>query len=156
MLTCTLGVACGCSCVRMSTACPWPLCSEAVSPRIVGTCRPGSPNHTWPPERSRLRRLRQGRLAIVHGRQLCAVAAGSVLVLRLLGRWLDVILASRSLFLGARLGGGSTRAAVKAGVVFRSVVDDGLVVGVLNVRDVYVVDGAVVVEDPAVPITAEI
>jgi hypothetical protein len=47
-----------------------------------------------------------------------------------------------------------TMPAVVADVVIRSVVNDGLVVDVVNVRDIYVIHGAVVIEASVSPISA--
>src|SRR5271166_201956 len=44
--------------------------------------------------------------------------------------------------------------AVVADVVVRGVVDDGLVVNIVNIRDVYVIHRAVVVETAVIPISA--
>ena len=67
--------------------------------------------------------------------QLCAVAPGSLLVLRLFGRGLDVLFARRGLFLRGRPGIYSTRASVIADAIYADViVDHGLVdVGVVDV-----------------------
>lgn len=62
-------------------------------------------------------------------------------------------LTGRGLFYGGRSGGCSAWTTVKAHVVDGGVVEDRLVVGVVNDRDVYSIHGGVVVEAPTVPIS---
>ena len=60
----------------------------------------------------------------------------------------------RSLFRRRRASANPAVSAVIADVVVRSVVDDGLVVDIVNIRDVHVIHRAVVVEAAVVPISA--
>ncbi len=106
---------------------------------------------------AKLRRLRSCsdcRPPVVHGRQERVVGTGSVHMLGLQRRWRSVLLVRRGLFCSARAGGNSTLAAVIADMVHRGFVDYGLVVNIVNVRDVHVIHRAVVVEGPVVPISA--
>jgi hypothetical protein len=59
----------------------------------------------------------------------------------------------RCLFCFGRASSNSTRAAVIADTVHRCVVDYGFVVNIVNVRDVDVIHGAVVVECSVIPIS---
>src|SRR5208283_4825123 len=60
----------------------------------------------------------------------------------------------RGLFRSGRSSVNSTLAAVVTDMVHCGVVDYGLVVNIVNVRDVHVVHRAVVVEGPVIPISA--
>jgi len=101
-----------------------------------------------------LGRRRDCRAPVVHGGQECVVATRSVQMLRLHRGWGRVSLSSRGLFPCGWAGADSTAAAVIADMVDRGVVDYGLVVNVVNVRDVHVIHRAVVVEGSVVPISA--
>lgn len=94
---------------------------------------------------------------MIHRSELRLVGAGHVLMLSLFAGGGQMILAFRVAFLGIRLGICSAAAAVEAGAVpIPIVVDDRPVVGVVDVRDVYVVHGAVVGEDAAPPESTKI
>ena len=82
------------------------------------------------------------------------VGTGSVHMLGLHRRWRRVLLVCRCLFCSGRASGNSTLAAVIADMVHRGVVDYGLVVDIVNVRDVHVIHRAVVVEGSVIPISA--
>ena len=82
------------------------------------------------------------------------VATGSMHMLGLHRRRRPVLLVCRGLFCPARAGVNSTGAAVITDMVHPGVVDHGLVVNIVNVRDVHVIHRAVVVEGPVVPISA--
>src|SRR5271157_4409178 len=67
---------------------------------------------------------------------------------------LSVALVCRGLFPCGRAGADSTSSAVVTHMIERGVVDDGLVVNIVNIRDVYVIHRAVVVETAVIPISA--
>src|SRR6266705_3129244 len=94
---------------------------------------------------------------VVHGSQQSTVAAGGLLMLRLLGGHCEMTLVSSGLFLRGRTSGYSAAATVETDSVDRRVViDDCRVVSVANDDDVHVGDGAVIVERVASPVAAEI
>ena len=101
-----------------------------------------------------LRSCSDRRPPVVHRRQERVVGTGSVHMLGLHCRWRPVLLVCRCLFCLGRSGVNSTGAAVIADMVHRGVVDHGLVVNIVNVRDVHVIHRAVVVEGPVIPIPA--
>src|SRR5215472_12639244 len=85
------------------------------------------------------------------------VATGGAFLLNLCGRWRDVSRTGRGLFRSGRAGGGSAGAAVIADVVYRDVVDHGLLINIRDVRDAgYVVHRTVVEECPVTPVPARI
>ncbi len=109
------------------------------------------------PMTAKLRRLRSCsncRPPVVHGRQECVVATGSMHMLGLHRRWRPVLLVCRGHFCLARAGVNSTGAAVIADMVHGGVVDHGPVVNIVNVRDVHVIHRAVVVEGSMIPVSA--
>ena len=94
--------------------------------------------------------------SLVHGRQECMVRAGSVHVLGLHRCWRRVLPACHRLFRGCRTGGNSTCATVIANMVYRGFVDYGLVVDVVNDRDIHVVHRGVVAEGSVGPISTAV
>src|ERR1700682_6224679 len=81
------------------------------------------------------------------------VPAGGLLMSRLGGGCRSVTLVRGCLFPGARAGSDSPRTAVVADTI-HGVVDHGLVVNIVNVRDVHIVHRAVVIEGTVIPISA--
>ncbi len=109
------------------------------------------------PMTAKLRRLRScsnRRPPVVHGRQECVVATGSVHMLGLHRRWRPVLLVCRGLFCPGRAGVNSTGGAVIADMVHSAVVAHSPVVNIVNVPDVHVVHRAVVVEGSMIPVSA--
>src|SRR5216684_1708137 len=104
------------------------------------------------------RRLRSGsdwRSPLIHGCEQFAVRASSVLMLHLFRGWRHVPLADRCFLFGSRARRCSAGTAVIADAIYRGrVVDHGCAVNVVNVGDVHIVDGLVVVELPSSPIAA--
>src|SRR6266571_7075619 len=93
---------------------------------------------------------------VVHGSQQSTVAAGGLLMLRLLGGHCEMTLVSSGLFLRGRTSGYSAPATVETDSVDRRVVvDDCRVVGIVHDGDVHVGDGTVIVERVASPVAAE-
>src|SRR5215470_17883625 len=85
------------------------------------------------------------------------VATGGVLLLYLLSRWRDMSREGRGLFRRSRSSGGSAGAAVIASVVYRDVVDHGLLINIRDVRDAaYVVHRTVVEKCSVTPVPARI
>ena len=91
---------------------------------------------------------------MVHGRQLFAVLTCALLVFCLWRGCHGVVLMGRCLFPCGGLRTSSAISAVIAHVVVRSVVDDGLVIDIMNVRDVHVIHRTVVIEGSVSPISA--
>ena len=89
---------------------------------------------------------------MVNRRQESMIAAGSLHMLGLQLCWRPVLLTCRRLFCLRRTGGDSTSTAVIADMVYRRVVDYGLVINIVNIRDVYVIHRAVVIEGSVIPI----
>src|ERR1700674_3213731 len=81
------------------------------------------------------------------------VLARGLLMPRLCGRCRSMTLVCRGRFCCGRAGISSTSATVIADMVHCGVVDYGLVVNIVNVRDVHVVHRAVVVESSVIPIS---
>src|ERR1700683_179437 len=96
------------------------------------------------------------RPSVVDGRQKRMVSTGRTRVLRLHCGGRGVLRAGRRFFCRGWVRGNSTAAAVIAYVVYPRLVDYGLAVNVVNVRDVQVVHRAVVVEGSVIPVSATI
>jgi hypothetical protein len=108
-----------------------------------------------PAEFRRLRSGRDWRLSLIHGSQQVVVRTGSALMPHLFRGWRHLPLADRCFLFGSRARHCSARTAVIADAIYRGhVVDYGCAVNVVNVGDVHVVDGLVVVKLPSSPIAA--
>ncbi len=108
-----------------------------------------------PAEFCRLRSGSDWRLPLIHGSLQVAVRTGSMFMLHLVRGWRHLPLAGRCLLFGSWACRCSAGTAVIANAIYRGrVVDYGCVVNVVNVGDVHIVDGLVVVELPSSPIAA--
>src|SRR6266851_6564284 len=94
------------------------------------------------------------RTAMVHRGELSAILTHRLLVAHLIHRRLHMLLTQRGLLLGVGAGLHAAGAAVVADAVVVVVHDNGLVVDVVNVRDVDVVHGTVVGEGSVAPVAA--
>ena len=92
-------------------------------------------------------------LTVVHRGELIAISARCFRVLSLRFGSSHMAIASCSLLLRVRTSIDSAGSSVVADPVHCNVIDDGSVVGVVNVHNVHVVDRAVVVKVAAVPIS---
>src|SRR5215469_2068539 len=114
-----------------------------------------SRNDSSSAEFCRLRSSSDWRLPVVHRSQQVAVRTGAVLMLYLCRAWRQMSLAGGCVLFGGWARHCSTGTSVIADAVHGAgVFDYSRVVNIVNVGDVHIVDGLVVIELPSSPITA--